>query len=218
MDGRLLDSCGTGFDPRKMEWRDMKEFFHTWALGFINPSRFVEALRGKPAPGWGVAAQSLRAILDALLLYLPLALLGRQPSFPSWFTVLPTEQYYAGAILLAPVFLLCQWLLLSAMLHVALRLLGKRSDIDQILNLTGMTALVIGAFLLAWDWIFIALNLGGATLLGFSHLVVDLWAVTLTVVGLKRMLDIPVPLGLALNLLWLAVGVPLAMVFMRPPV
>lgn len=196
----------------------MKEFFRTWVLGFVSPSRFVESLRGKPAPGWGIAAQSLRAVLDGLLLYLPLVLLGRRPSFPSWFTILPTEQYYAGAILLAPIFLICQWLLLSAMVHVVLRLLGRRSDIDQILNLTGMIALVIGAFLLAWDWIFIALNLGGAILLGISHLVVDLWAVALTVTGFKRLLNISVPLALALTLLWLAVGVPLAMVFMRPPV
>lgn len=196
----------------------MKNFLHAWMLGFISPSRFIAILMDKPAPRWGFVGQGLRALLDSLLLYLPLALMGRTPSTPSWLAFLPTEQYYAGAVILAPVFLICQWLLLSVGLHVTLRLLGRSGGIDQILNLTGMVALVVGSFILVWDWIYIALGLGDAALLGLSHLAIDIWAIALTVLGLKRMLVVPVPLGVALNILWLAIGVPLAMVFMRAPV
>lgn len=195
----------------------MKQFLHAWALGYSHPSRFVDYLRDKPAPHWGLAGQTIRGLLDALCLYLPLALMGRQPSMPSWLTFLPTQKYYLAEVFLAPVFLLAQWLFLAAALHVILRLLGKPTDIDLILNLSGMTDLIVGTALVVWDWVYILLGLGDSYLLGVSHLLIDLWAVLIMVIGFKRLLGIPVPLGLLLNLIWIILGVLLAMIFIRAP-
>ena len=160
--------------PRSSEW---KSFLRTWLTGYVNPSRAVLELIGRPAPHWGLYAQILRALLDSLVLYLPLHLMGRAPATPSYLTFLPTESYYQALTLLAPLFLLGQWLLLGAVAHVALRLLGHHSDVDQILNVTGMAALVVGAVLVLWDWLWIGVGWENATALGISHLVLDIWGV-----------------------------------------
>src|SRR4030042_6036969 len=155
----------------------MKEFLYAWGLGYYNPYRFIENLKDKPAPHWGLAAQILRGLLDAIALYLPLALLGRQPSFPSWLTFIPTKYYYYGEIVIAPVFLICQWLLIGTSVHVCLRLLRRQSDIDQILNISGMTALVVGSFLIIWGWMIISIGVRDYIFLGISHIVIDLWGI-----------------------------------------
>ncbi|MGD1994021.1 MAG: hypothetical protein PVI59_12580, partial [Anaerolineae bacterium] len=54
--------------------------------------------------------------------------------------------------------------------------------------------------------------------LGISHLVLDLWGILITVKGFERILGVPVWLGVLLNLVWMALGVPLAIVFVRGPV
>lgn len=178
----------------------------------------MEALRGRPAPHWGLYAQGLRALLDALLLYLPLALLGRQPSMPSYFTFLPDARYYAALAVLSPFVLLMQWLFLTALVHLILRLLGRAGGIDTIMNITGIAALVMGALLVAWDWVWIAMGWHNANLLGISHLLLDLWGVAIIVIGLWRLLHVPDPPGLALAFTWIRAGMPLAILMMRPPV
>ena len=192
-------------------------FFQVWLSGYRSPARLVEGLRGKPAPSWGFCAQLLRAAMDALLLYLPLALMDKQPSTPPYLTLITSEGYFATLVWLAPVFLLCQWLLLSAILHLILRMSGRHSDIDQILNITGMAALVVGAFLVAWDWLWILVGWQNVVLLGISHLLLDAWGLVITVIGFKRILGIPVYQGTGLSLLWIDLGLPLAMLFMRGP-
>jgi hypothetical protein len=194
------------------------DFFRVWLAGYYSPSVFAQGLKGKPAPQWGLYGQGLRALVDALLLYLPLAVLGRQPSMPSFLTFLPTERYYAASVVLAPVFLVAQWLLLSAVVHVILRLARRPSDFDQILNLTGMASLVVGAVLVIWDWAWVSMGWQSDVLLGISHLVLVLWYVVLTTVGFRQLLGLPVWLGILLNLLWLLLGEPLGVLFMRGPV
>ena len=193
-------------------------FWRTWLVGTYSPSRVVEGLRGAPAPQWGLCAQALRALLDGLVLYLPLAILGRQPSTPPYLSLFRAESYYGTLVWLAPLFLVAQWLFLSALLHVLLRLLGRHSDLDQILNITGMAALIVGAFLVAWDWVWIAAGWHHEVLLGLSHMVLVIWAAVITVLGLKRILGVPVWLGVALNVVWVAAGWPLGAVVMRSPV
>lgn len=192
-------------------------FFQTWLFGYWSPSLFAINLAGKPAPHWGLLAQSLRAVSDALLLYLPLALMGWQPSTPSYLTFINTERYYATLIWLAPIFLLCQWFLLSAIVHTILCVGGRLSDIDQILNITGMVALVVGSFLVFWDWLWVLAGWNNPYLLGISHLLIDIWGIVLTVTGFEYILRIPVWMGISLNLLWLALGLPLAILIMRAP-
>jgi hypothetical protein len=131
---------------------------------------------------------------------------------------LSNDVYYAASVFFMPVFLLAQWLLLSVMVHSVLRLSGRRSDVDQILNITGMAAMVVGAFLVVWDWGYILLGGRDPIFLGITHLVLYAWAVTITVTGFRRMLGVPVWFAILLNLLWLLLGLPLAILFVRGPV
>ena len=193
-------------------------FFRVWLAGYYSPARVVEGLKGAPAPQWGVYAQVFRALLDGLLLYLPLTLMGRQPSTPPYLSIFSAEGYYGTLVWLAPLFLVGQWLMLSALVHVLLRLLGRRSDLDQILNITGMAALIVGAFLVVWDWVWIAAGWHDEVLLGLSHMVLVLWGAAIMVLGLKRILDVPIWLGVVLNVIWMVAGWPLAALVMRSPV
>ncbi|NTU76812.1 MAG: hypothetical protein HGA90_03225, partial [Alphaproteobacteria bacterium] len=61
----------------------------------------------------------------------------------------------------------------------------------------GMGALVVGAFLLVWDWVWFAIGGVDQYFLGYSHLVISLWAVVISVIGLKRIVGVPVWLGVA---------------------
>jgi hypothetical protein len=192
-------------------------FTQVWLSGYVNPSRVIEGLEDKPAPHWGFYAQLTRGLLDSLLLYLPLALLGHQPSTPSYLTFLPVEHYYAASVLFVPVFVIAQWLLLSAVVHLILRLSGWASDIDQILNITGMVALIVGALLIAWDWIWVLMGWRNIVLLGVSHLVLVIWAVVITTLGFHRILGVPVWLAVLLNVVWLLLGEPLGALLMRAP-
>jgi len=197
---------------------DLVAFFRVWLSGYRSPSHVIEGLRGRPAPQWGFYAQLTRAVLDSLLLYVPLALMGREPSTHPYVTFLSADRCYAASALFMPIFLLLHWLLLCALVHLMLRLAGRRSQIDLIMNVTGMTALVVGAFLLVWDWAYVLLGFRDPVILGVSHLIFDVWGIAITVVGFKRLLGVPVWLGIVLNGVWLAVGVPLAMIFVRGPV
>jgi hypothetical protein len=194
------------------------DFLRIWLIGYLNPSGMVEELAKRPAPRWGFYGQLCRAMLDSLLLYLPLALMGWEPSTPSYLSFLSNDVYYAASVFLMPFFLLAQWLLLSVTVHGVLRLGGWQSDVDQILNITGMAALVVGAFLVVWDWGYILLGGRDPVLLGVSHLVLDIWVVYITVIGFRRVLGIPTWLAILLNVLWLLLGLPLAILFVRGPV
>jgi hypothetical protein len=193
-------------------------FFRLWLLGYYNPAKMIEELRSKPAPQWGLLAQLVRALLDSFLLYLPLSLMGLVPPTPSNLSFLPTEHYYAALIWLAPVVLIAEQLMQAAVMHVVIRLTGRPSNFDQIVNIVGMAALVVGAVVLAWDWLWLAVGGVDQYFLGYSHLVISLWALVITVIGLKRILGVPVWFGVLLSLLALPVALPFAIMFMRSPI
>jgi len=192
-------------------------FVRLWLTGYCSPVKMIDELRSKPAPQWGFYGQLLRAALDSLLLYLPLALMGLSPPMRSYLSFLPAGQYYWHLIWLSPLVLAAQWLLPSAFIHVVLRFSGRRSDVDQILNIFGMSALVVGAFILAWDWAWIAVGGIDQYLLGISHLLISLWAVAIETIGLKRILGVPVWLGLTLSILEIPIALPFGIMFMRSP-
>lgn len=192
-------------------------FVRLWATGYVDPRRFVEELASKRAPHWGLGAQLLRALLDSLLVYLPFSLMGRVPATPSYLPIIPTERYFAALVWLAPVVLMAQLLLGAGFIHVVLRLLGRASDFDWLVNLVGMAALVVGAVLVPWDWMWFAIGGVDQYFLGISHLVIDLWALMLIALGMKRALGVPYWLGAALGVLASVVPVAIAMVFMRSP-
>ena len=192
-------------------------FAQVWFTGYVNPGRFVDAVKSKPAPHWGFYAQVLRSLMDSLLLYLPVALLGRQPPTPSYLTFIPTDQYYIALIWLTPLVFMAQWLLGAVVVHVVLRLSNRPRDIDQILNLTGMAGLVIAAFLIVWDWLWFVVGGTNRYFLGTSHLIVDIWWFVIMVIGLKRTLGVSVWLGIALSILAFVAAMPFAITFMRSP-
>lgn len=192
-------------------------FFRVWLGGYSRPAWFVEQIHSKPAPHWGVYAQLLRAALDSFLVYLPLALSGRVPPTASYLSFIPTERYYAALVWLTPLVLMGVLLLQASVLHLALRLLGRVSDFDRIVNLVGMAALLVGAVLIPWDWLWLALGSVDQIFLGVSHLAISLWAIYLIALGLSKMLSVPRGLALALALLSIPVGLPLAIMFMRSP-
>ncbi|MFO8061096.1 MAG: hypothetical protein R6U70_10645 [Bacillota bacterium] len=188
-----------------------------WLWGYVNPSRFVDELRSLPAPHLGICAQLLRALLVSVLVYLPVSLMGRVPPTPSFVPFIADEHYFTALIFLAPVVLILGMLVFVSFLHVSLRLLGHPSDFDQLVNLAGMSDLVVGVILILWDWAWFAIGGIDQYVLGTSHLVISLWAVFLLVLGMKRSLDIPVPIGLVLNVCAVALSLPMAMLFMRSP-
>jgi hypothetical protein len=193
------------------------DFLRIWLLGYTSPRRFADALMARQTPLWGLVAVGLRALLDAALVYLPVALLGRTPPEPSYVTLLPTEGYYLTLVWLTPLVFLAQWLLGAGVLHIGLRLSGRRSDMDHILNLTGMASLVVGAILIPWDWLSFLLGGLDQYLLGISHLIIDIWWFLLVVTGLCRSLGIGAGRAIALSALAFATAFPLAILFMRAP-
>jgi len=196
---------------------DTKGFIQVWATGYVSPVRMVEALRSRPAPQWGFWGQLLRALLDSFLVYLPVTLMGRIPPTPSNLSFVSTEHYYGALLLLTPIVLGAQWLMAGAFIHVVLRLSRRPSDFDQILNIVGMAGLVVGAFLIPWDWAWFAIGGVDQYFLGTSHLILSLWATLITVIGLNRILGVPVWLGGLLGVLAIVVAVPFAIMFMRSP-
>ena len=143
--------------------------------------------------------------------------MGRVPPTPSNLSFIPTERYYGALIWLSPPVLMAVLLMGVSFIHLSLRLLGRRSDFDQVFNIVGMAALVVGAVLIPWDWAWYAIGGVDQYFLGISHLVIGLWAAMLTVLGLKRILGIPVWLGILLSILSVPVTLPIAIMFMRSP-
>jgi hypothetical protein len=193
------------------------EFVRVWLLGYISPRRLVEQLQNRPAPQWGFIAQLIRATLVSLALYLPIALMGREPPTPSYLPVIASSRYYLALVWIAPLVIMIQWLLGGAVIHFILRIVGRKSDIDEILNITGMAALVVGALLVLWDWLWIAMGGLDQIWLGISHLALDIWAVVIIVTGLRRILRVPTWLALLVTIAYIAAAMPLAIMFMRSP-
>lgn len=193
------------------------ELVTLWLTGYSSPARFADRLAAQPGPRLGVQAQVLRASLDSLLVYLPVALMRRTPPSPPPFGFVSADHYYWFLVIFGPAVLLCEMLIATAFIHVTLRLFGRRSDFGGVANLVGMSALVVGTVLIPWDWAWFALGHADQYFLGLTHLVLSLWATVLIVVGLRRNMGVPVPLGLALSIGAVAVSLPLAIVFMRSP-
>ena len=192
-------------------------FVPVWLLGYKNPVRFVKALNDKPAPQWGLIAVILRSLMVSFLTYLPVALLGRIPPTPSYLTVIPAETYYLTLVWLTPLVFLTEWLLGAAVIHLCLRLRKSPSNMDHILNITGMAGLVLGPVLIAWDWFWFFMGGGNQYFLGITHLMIDLWWFVIVVIGLKELLGVPARVGIVTSLFAFVTAMPLAILFMRAP-
>lgn len=190
-------------------------FARVWRLGLTNPSRAFKALESKPAPAWGFRAVVIRFVVTSLTTILALHLLGRVPFEPSRLTFLTMENYYRAQIFFLPLFGLAIWLLGSAVGHLVLRLAGKASDIDQVLNIVGMGLLIPMPVVWVWDWTVIALDWYRMAVMATSHSVFAVWEVVLFSMGFKRILGLrtftAIGLAVAIRIVYIA----LAMIFIR---
>jgi hypothetical protein len=193
------------------------EFIKIWLTGYYRPSKMVDLLESKPAPHWGIYAQLFRALLDSTLIYLPVFLMGRYPPTPSFLLFIPSEKYYFALIWITPLVLILILLVQSVVLHVLLRLGNVQSDIDQIINLIGFSALIVGAVLIPWDWFMYALGWTDQYLLGITHIIISLWAVFIMVVGLRKLFSIPRWQAILLSIILIPVALPFSIMFMRAP-
>jgi hypothetical protein len=63
-------------------------YIKLWLTAYINPRRFADELRTKPAPKWGFFAALQRGLMDSLFTYLPvwlgivLSIIGIAASLP----------------------------------------------------------------------------------------------------------------------------------------
>lgn len=187
-----------------------------WLYGYIRPSAFVDGIIA--GRGWllGFAGQGLRVTLDSLLEYLPVALLGRIPLTPPVLPI-PADRYYWFLVFAAPTFIFAEMLLGSLAAHGILRALRRKSDLGFLVNVSGMCALVVGTVIVVWDWFWFAVGFYDQYFLGMTHLLLDVWAIYLTVLAMKRRLGVPVPLGIVLNIVGLIAALALAIPFIRSP-
>lgn len=192
------------------------DFLRIWLFGLYRPSKAIHLLSGKDAPHFGLYAILLRGGLVSLLWYLPAALSGRLPSPPPYLTIVSSELYFVFLVWVFPVFTLGTWLMGGALTHLLLRLSGRKSDIDLILNIGGMGGLVGTIPLLVFDWANLLLGLPTPVVLwGLIHLLIDTWYIIFTVTGFRKLLGVPLWLALALVGIDFIIGIPLAMLFMR---
>ena len=190
-------------------------FVRLWFLGLINPSGMLNELKDKPAPVWGVWAVLIRFLVTSLTSILALYLLDRLPFAPSRLTFLPVADYYKAEIFFLPLWGLGIWLLMSGMAHVVIRLFGKISDFDQILNIIGMGMLVPMPVLWLFDWATIASGWYGMIAQATSHSLIQLWETGIEALGLKRILGLRLSGAVALAAVINVVYVLLAIIFIR---
>jgi hypothetical protein len=192
-------------------------FIQVWLWGYTHPTRFIHELETKTTPHWGFYATALRGLVVPVFLYLPVALMGRSPPTPSYLSLIETDTYYWTLVWLTPFVFFFQWLLGAAILHTFFGLINQKSHMDQIINLSGMSSLVITCVLLVWDWCWFAIGGVNQIFLGISHLVIDLWWLALVVLGLHRMFGITIPLAITGCLLAFMGNFPIAVILMRAP-
>jgi hypothetical protein len=191
-------------------------FIEVWFLGIVNPSRAFDELRRRPAPRWGFWAVIVRYVPTALTTTLALHLLGRTPFVPSYLTFLSTEDYYAAEIFFLPVFGLVVWLLGSAVVHLCLRLAGRPSSFDWILNVIGFGLLIVMPLVWLLDWLSVALHGYGVGVTPVIHVLLSFWEVALFGVGLSKMEGLRFWPACLLGLIFTAgVYIPLAMLVVR---
>lgn len=187
-----------------------------WWSGIVRPQRAFDALRALPAPAWGFRVVVTFNVAISATSLLALRLLGREPFLPSWLTFLPTDQYFAAEILFLPFLRTGTWLLASAVSHLTVRLAGRHSDLDTILNIGGLVTFVVMPYTFVVDWTAILLGAYGLALIAVLHGAVDLaWSFALLSAGLHRLLGVPIRLALVSALLSEAATVPLLAVFAR---
>jgi len=167
----------------------MNKLVTAWLYGYVHPNRMMAILKNENSPWIGFSATFLRGIMNSLILFLPLTLLGRIPSLPSYLTIISTQNYFMFLTMIVPFYFLMLWLFLSGVIYLILRLIIRTTPgFDHILNIFGLIGLIVGSCLILWDWMWILLGSSNYILLGISHLIIDIWAVVLATICLHNII------------------------------
>lgn len=142
--------------------------------------------------------------------------MGRVPPTPPVIPI-PADRYYWFLVFVAPAIIFAEMLIGSVAAHGILRALRRQSDLGFLVNISGMTALVVGAAIVVWDWTWFALGFHNQVFLGITHLLLDGWAIYLSVLALKRRLGVTVSLGIGLNIVGIVAALALAVPFLCSP-
>ncbi len=191
-------------------------FIRIWLTGIIRPWNAFDALRRKPAPGWGFRAVVLRFGITSITTILALHLLEYRPSVPSYLNLLSAENYYLAEIFFLPLLGIAGWLLSGALVHLLIRATRTLGDIDYVLNVIGFALLI--PMPVAWliDWISIGLGCWQEGLIPVLHSLISLWEICLIAIGLNRIRRVNQWFALLLGFIVKAfVFIPLAMLFIR---
>jgi len=191
-------------------------YFQLYVTAVLHPARAFDEIRSRPAPLWAFKVLLFFNLLISATSTLARYLLGQGVLMPSALTFLPDEHYLLAQIFFLPVVRMADWLLSAAIIHLGIRLAGKPSNMDQILNIAGVIYLVVMPYTFLVDWTLIALNAFNSQVVVGLHGVVDLvWSLALQVIGLRRLLGIETKLALIVSLISSAVGMPLLALLAR---
>ena len=193
------------------------KIFRLWLYGFFDPAKMIETIKEETNPKVGFQAVLIRSLLNSILLFLPLHITGKQPSMESWLSIIDTENYFLFLTFVTPYVFFVMWLFLSGVIYLLITIKGKYR-FDHILNIFGIVSLVVGSSLVVWDWLWIFIGSENFVLLGFSHLLFDCWAIWLTIICLKKIMGIKYSVGIILNLIWILLSLPIAILIMRAPI
>ncbi|MGD2206807.1 MAG: YIP1 family protein [Anaerolineae bacterium] len=194
----------------------MIEFIRVWFIGIGHPVRAFHVLEEKPAPLWGLVSILTRFVGTSLTSILALQMLNFKPFIPSYLTFLADSNYYRAEIFFLPVFGIGAWLLSSGLIHLILRISGRESNIDWIMNVIGFSLLVVIPVVWLLDWTGIAFGFYGAAVTIPIHAGISIWEVVLMGIGFKRLGNLNWPATLLLGFVVKAgVYIPLAAIFIR---
>ncbi len=194
----------------------MKDFIRVWFVAIHKPILAFSMLEEKPAPMWGFISILVRFIGTSLTSILALSLLNFRPFVPSYLNFLSDENYYLAEIFFLPFFGIGAWLLSSALIHLILRISGRASTIDWIMNVIGVSLLAVMPVVWLIDWSGIAFDFYGATFTIPIHAGVSFWEIGLMAIGFRRMENLSWAGALVLGMIVkIGVFIPLAAIFIR---
>ena len=104
---------------------------------------------------------------------------------------------------------------MSGFAHVLLRVAGKGSDMDRILNIVGLGMLIPMPVLWACDIAMIALNIFALPWSALSHATVQVWEASLEALGFRRLLRLRLLPAIGIALVINALYIGLAIIFAR---
>lgn len=185
-------------------------------LGLLRPPEAFAELKSELPPLWGFLAVLTRfaggSLIGAVLLLL---LPHRRPFERPYFSFLGEETYYAAQVFISPLFGIAIWLLMGSIAHLILRLSGRTSEFDQILNVIGLGMLIPMPVVWIWDQAMIAINAYQITFMSVSHTVFQVWEILVESIGLTKILGIKPSLSLGLAVLGNVVFILGATLFIR---